>query len=239
MKVMKHVKMRGLCLAGLCVMSVLAFGMTGTASASILFLPLSHKFPYHMAGVGGKSVLETVGGGVENRVESEHVDVLLLALSPTLADVHLNFLQSVAAGGLAKCSNVTGQSETILINLLAHIGLADPGHRSAVLMLVPSGFKFVCTPIIGGAKTVLVKGSVIGTIESPATGVPSLLLGVTFNQTAGNQEFTTFLLGSETLLNQTEETSLSEGAFERSGQKSEFTLLHALPGEGDFLLILP
>jgi len=235
-KVMKHVKMRGLCLAGLCVMSVLAFGMTGTASASILFLPLSHKFPYHMAGTGGKSVLETVKN---EKVESGQIDVLLLALSPTLSDVHIRFLKSVAFGGLAKCSNVTGQSETILVNLLAHIGLADPGHRSAVLMLVPSGFKFVCTPIIGEAKTVLVRGSVIGTIESPATGVPSLLLGVTFNQTAGKQAFTTFLLGNETLLNQIEETSLSEAPFEQSGQTSEFTLLHALPGEGSFLLILP
>ena len=239
MKLMKNCSVRGLCLAGLCTMAAFAFGMTGTASAEILFLPVSHKFPYHMAGVGGESVLETVKGGVEGTIKSTQVDVLLLALSQTLADVHLKFLHTTAAGGLAKCNNVSGETETILVNLLSHIGLADPGFRPAVLMLVPAGFEFVCKPIIGESKTIKVQGSLIGTITHPAVGVDSELLGVVFNQTKGIQEFSTFLLGGQALTNQTELTSISGGAFEQSGQKSEQTLLKALPNEGAFLLILP
>jgi hypothetical protein len=190
-------------------MAAFAFGLTGTASAEILFLPVTHKFPYHMTGVSGKAILETKKGGAEGIIEAKQVDVLLLVLSQTLGDVHLRFLKTTAAGGLAKCGNVTGESETILVNLLAHIGLADPGFRPAVLMLVPAGFEFTCKPIIGESKVIKVRGSIIGTITHPAVGADSELLGILFNQAGGIQDFSTFLLGGQTLTNQVEETSIS------------------------------
>lgn len=234
MKLFKHVRLLGLCVASLGAMSVLGFGMAGSASATILFLPLSHKFPYHLAGLAPAPKLETVGGKIIN---SEKVDVLVLALDKSLFDTHLRFLNTTA-GGFAKCSNTANAGE-VLVNLLGHLGLADPGFVPAVLLLVPSGFKFICEAF-GVKTTVLVRGSIIGKIASPAVGADSELLQLEFNQTsAGHQEFTTFLLGGQLLTKQIEESSESEGAFEESAQSGPAALLHALPGQGPFLLILP
>lgn len=233
MKLFKHVKLLGLCVASLGAMSVLGFGMAGSASATILFLPNSHKFPYHLAGLAPEPRLETVGG---KKITSKKVDVLVLALSQTLLDAHLRFLGVESSG--APCNN-TGTSGEVLVNLLGHLGLADPGFVPAVLLLVPSGFKFTCE-LFGIKATVLVRGNVIGKIASPAVGADSELLKLEFNQTsAGHQEFTTFLLGGQTLTNQTEEASENEGVFEPSAQSGPAALLEALPGQGPFLLILP
>jgi hypothetical protein len=227
--------MRGFLLAGLGVMSVFGFGITGTASAGILFLPLSERFPYHAAGFTGKNVLEAKNQAFN--VESLHADVLVLVLSPTLADVHIRFLETTLAGG-GNCSN-TSEAQTVLINLLAHLGLVDPGRVPGVLMLVPAGFKFTCQSVLG-PQHILVRGHIIGLITSPGLNVASLLLGLLFKTTAkGVQEHKTFLLGNETLTNQIEETSVNGGAFEESGQSSGISLVHALPGEGFALLKLP
>jgi hypothetical protein len=227
--------MRGFLLAGLGVMSVFGFGITGTASAAILFEPRSGTFPYHAAGFTGKNLLEAKNQTFS--VESQHADVLVLVLSPTLADVHIKFLETTSAGG--NCSNVTGEAQTVLINLLAHIGLIDPGRVPGVLMLIPSGFKFTCQSIIGPVH-ILVRGGVIGLITHPALNTASLLLGILFKTTTkGVQEHKGFLLGSQTFTNEHEETSVNGGAFEESGQSGGVSLVHALPGEGDFLLKLP
>jgi len=58
---MKCRKISGLCFAVLGVMAVFAFGTAGSASAEILFLPNSHRFPYHLVGVGGQTRLLTTG----------------------------------------------------------------------------------------------------------------------------------------------------------------------------------
>ncbi len=235
MKLLKHVKLLGLCITALGAMSVFGLGTAGSASATILFLPASHKFPYHLAGTAAKPRLETVGG---KAVEAEKVDILVLALSQSLFDTHLRFLKSKNVNTGAPCANTSNSGE-ILVNLLGHLGLADPGFVPAVLLLVPTGFKFTCE-LLGVIVTVLVKGSVIGQITSPAIGTESELLGLLFNQTsAGHQQFTTFLLGGQTLTNAFEESSENEGAFEQSAQSGPFGLVHALPGEGSFLLILP
>jgi hypothetical protein len=238
MKLMKHT-IRGLCLAGLCITSVLAFGMTGTASATILFLPLTHTYPYHLAGLHkAKSVLETVGG---TGVESESLHVLVLVLSPTLADVHIRFLQSRTVGLGERCwSPSEGEaSQIILVSLLAHLGLADPGRVPAVLMLVPRGFEFKCR-VLGAETGIQVRGLVIGTLTHPGLGVCTLLLGILFNQSRGRQDFTTFLLGNETITNAFEESRVGTGSFEQSGQSTSLpVLLHALPGEPGFFLLLP
>jgi len=226
---MKFVKVRGLCLAGLGFMSVFAFALGGSASAApLLFVP-TKGFPYHMAGTGGASVLETVGG---TEVTSTQSDVLTLALTSTLFDLHIEFLKAKADG--TACKN-DGKSEAILVNLLGHLGFADPGAVPGVLLLVPSGFEFECAFGIAKEK---VRGSVIGTITAPGLGKASEEMTVSFKQSKGKQEFTEFLLGSTLLTSQFEESSLDGSEFEQSGQSGEATL-KALLGQGTFSLVSP
>src|ERR1700727_1151328 len=121
---MKHVKVRGFCLAGLCMMAALAVGAAGSASAApLLFIPHSGKFPYHFVGTGGTTRLVTAGGST---VTSTAVDILALVLFPTLFDTHLEFLKTSTSTplGSGPCSNVSG-TETILANVLGHFGFAD------------------------------------------------------------------------------------------------------------------
>jgi len=159
-------------------------------------------------------------------------------LSQTLFDAHFRFLETGV--GSSTCTSPGESAGTVLIRLLGHFGLADPGFVPAVLLLVPAGFRFTCSlgPI---SQEVLVRGGIIGRIASPAVNEDSELLKLLFNETAthGHQDLTTFLLGGQALTNQIEETSISEGAFEQSAQSGPLILLHALPGEGPFLLILP
>jgi len=234
-KFIKHLRISGLCFAALGVMVVCGFGTAGSASAEILFLPNSHIFPYHLVGTGGLTRLLTANS---SSIESKKVDILLLVLSQTLFDAHFRFLETGV--GSSTCTSPGESAGTVLIRLLGHFGLADPGFIPAVLLLVPNGFKFTCVlgPI---SQTVLVRGGVIGRIASPAVNEDSELLKLLFNETAshGVQDLTTFLLGGQALTNQIEESSQEEGAFEQSGQSGPLVLLHALPGEGPFLLILP
>jgi len=233
---MKKVKISGLCLTGLCMMAVFAFGAVGSASAApLLFIPHSGKFPYHFLGTGGLTKLVTAGG---NTVESEPVDILGNVLSSTLFDLHLEFLKAKTKSfGGGKCTNVTGSEETILANLLGHFGFADPGNVAGVLLLIPGHITFTCT-VLGVPIPILVRGAVIGTIDSPALNVASELLRVLFHQSGGSQDFRAFLLNNQLLNPEDEETSVSGGTFELSGQESEAHLL-ALPGQGTFLLVSP
>jgi hypothetical protein len=234
-KSVKYVKVRGLCLVSLGLMSVLVLGIANASASTLLFVP--HKgFPYHLSGLSGKGKLETIGG---TSLTSTATHALTIILNSTLFDLHLEFL-GVKAFGIAPCTNVTGQTETILVNLLGHLGLADPGNHPAVLLLVPGGFEFTCTNPIGGKKEkVNVQGSVIGLITKPAIGVASEEMTLTFEQSKGKQKHTEFLLPENVLMtNQIEETSLNGGAFEQSAQESEPTTLKALPGQGTFLLVL-
>jgi hypothetical protein len=234
MKFKKRLKARGLCISGLCLMSVISFALAGTASATpVLFVP-TKGFPYHFTGVGPKTSLLTVGG---SEVKSEKVDVLALVLNSTLFDVHLEFLEATGPDG-SECTN-TSRSNDILVNLLGHLGLADPGDVPAVLLLVPSGFEFKCEALGGLVKVpVKVQKSIIGQIASPALGVPSELMRLVFNQSKGVQQFTTFLLNNETLTSQFEETSVNGGAFEQSGELGEADL-KALANQGTFTLVAP
>jgi hypothetical protein len=235
-KLTEHIKARGLCLLVPGLMSLLTLGFVGSASgASLLFIPHSGKYPYHFVGTGGKSKLETVGG---KTVNSEKVDILALVTSPTLANVHIEFLKSTSELG-STCTN-TSNSETILVNLVEHLGFADPGNHPAGLYLVPSGFEFKCEALGGLVKIpVKVRGSVIGTTTKPGLNEAATELTGIFNQSKGKQEFTSFLFGSTLLANQHQESSINEGAFEESGQSSEATTVKGLAGEGTFLLVSP
>ena len=194
----------------------------------LLLVPSTGTYPYHLVGVGGKLLLEAVGG---SKIESGQVDFLTLVLSATLFDASLKFLKTKSSG--TACTN-TAESETVLTNMSGHFGLADPGSVPAMLLLVPSGFEFTC----GGLVKVKVKGAVVGKITKPGLKASSEELLVSFKQTKGKQEFTTFLLGHELLANRFEEASISGGAFEQAGEEGEAHLL-ALPGQGTFLLLSP
>jgi hypothetical protein len=219
-KLMTHLKIRGLCLAGLCLTAVFAFGPAGSASAKVLlFVPsTTPAFPFHLSGNGGPGTLETVKGA---KVTSTAVDALAIILSATLFDAHLEFLGSKAEG-LVACNTAGNASGVILINLLGHLGLADPGDSPAVLLLLPSGgFEFSCG-ILGSVK---VRGSVIGLITAPGilkSGQTSMTLK--FEQAKGVQKHTSFLLGESLLTNQIEESAALGGGFEQSGQSGEATL---------------
>jgi hypothetical protein len=229
-------KITGLCLAALGLTAVFAFSAASASAAPLLFVPHSGKFPYHLAGAGGATKLETVSG---TAISSTSIDVLALVLSPTLFDARLAFLGSNSFGG--KCNNEGNEtSETILLNLLGHLGKAhtSTGEVSAVLLLIPTGFEFTCFNTLIGTVSVLVKGSVIGQITKPALNTASEELLLSFKQTSGKQELKSFLLGNALLANQHLESSINHGAFEEAAQAAHATL-KALAGQGTFLLITP
>jgi hypothetical protein len=213
-----------LCFASFCSLAILTFGVAGNAAAFLV--PLSGKYPYHLAGLGGKATFETVGGSI---VTAEKVDAVAAVLSESLLDLQLQFLGAKSSG--LKCTN-TSSAETILTNLLGHFGASDPGKNSAILLLVPSGFEFTC----GGIAKVKIKGAVIGTISGPEENQETEEFTLLFNQTKGKQAYTSFLLGEELRTNQIEEASISGGAFEQVGEQGEPITLKASSGEGKFEL---
>lgn len=218
---------RGLCLAGLCLTVVFAFGAVGSASAAkTLLFESSSGFPYHMVGTGGASKLEGVGGGT---VTSTSSDLLTVILSKTLFDLRILFLG--AKTGNTACSN-TSNTEGILVHLLGHLGLADPGDKPAVLLLVPTGFEFKC----GAFITEKIRGSVIGEITKPALLVAGQKeMTIKFEQVKGVQKYTEFLLPGGTLdKGLFEESSLDGFPFEQSGQEGEGTV--KATGTGTFEL---
>lgn len=218
---MKRIK--GLCLVSLGLVSVFALGVTGSASAKVLLFKSPESFPIHFAGTGGASTLETLSG---KAITSTQTDLLAVVLNSTLFDLHINFLHSTAENGLAECSN-TSNPTTILVNLLGHLGLADPGDKPAVLLLVPSGFEFVCSALGGIVKeTVKVKGSVIGEITKPTILTAGATELTTKFEAAGRgvQKFTEFLLNNTLTTNLMQESSIGGGAFELSAQAGEGTL---------------
>jgi hypothetical protein len=230
MILMKRMKVRGLCLVGLGLMSTLAFGLAGSASAApLLFKPANGIFPYHFTGTGGETILETLSG---KKVEAASTDIQINQLNSTLFDLHIEFLKLKAEA--TACKN-EGKAEAVLMNLLGHLGLADPGNKPAVLLLVPTGFEFECA--FGIAKEKL-RGELIGEITSPGLSTGSELESLSFVQSKGMQALSTFLLGSETLTNQFEEISLNGGAFEGWGQLGAADL-KAVAGEGKFELVSP
>jgi hypothetical protein len=238
---MEQFKIRQVCLAGLCMMAVFAFGAAGSASAApLLFIPHTGKFPYHLAGIAGKAELEQTGG--LTGITSEKVDLLALVLSPTLFDAKFTFLEShtSAFGTPTNCNNEGNEtSSTILLSLLGHLGFADPGNVPAVLLLVPTGFDFKCfnLPIVGSVL-ILVKGGVIGQITKPGLNAASEELLINLSKsTKAVQSLRTFLLGGQTLTSDLE-SSISEASFELASQTGHGTL-KALAGEGTFLLVSP
>lgn len=236
MKFMKDFKIRGLCLSGLCLMSVFALG-TGSASAATALL---FEGPHvHAVGLAvGESRLERTNKEV---VKSSALHVLLLTLGNTLFDVHILFLGvQGSAGALSPCglTATTTSTEHVLIELLGHLGLADPGNRHAALLLVPSGFAFFChNPLNNTNEEVKVRGSVIGLITKPAAGVETTELGLQLKQSGGIQEFTEFLL-PPLMTGQILESATGAGAFEQAGEATPEVVVKSLLTTEKFKLVL-
>jgi hypothetical protein len=219
---------------------VFVLGAAGSASASTLLFE-SEKPDWHATGLTvSTGLLATVGG---KKIESTAAHVLILVLNQTLFHIHILFLGVHAEGTtLAPCgdTSTTTSSGHILLAMLGHLGLADPGGHNAVLLLIPSGFSFFChNPILNINEEVKVQGSVIGEITKPAVGVATEELGIKFEQSAGKQKFTEFLLPENVLMtNQFLESKTGGGAFEQAGEATEEIVLKALPGAGKFKLVL-
>lgn len=236
MKPFKNAWQRALWLAGGILMLASALGGAGSASAtSLLFLPESGKFPYHLAAGGflGHVVLLTASG---DEFLTEAIDASTAVRSATLFELQLLFLLPDIIGGGAGLSCSPGE---ISWNLLGHFGSADPGSRPAVLLLAPAGLASVCR-----GTTVLVRGAAVGLISQPGTGVASELLDLSFKQTKAQQEFTSFLLfGGGLKTDQLLETRFDGGPFgtsefEKSALQFEALPLKSLSGEGKFTLEL-
>jgi hypothetical protein len=233
----KRLKVRGLYLVGLCLVSVFAFGAAGSASAaSLLFVPSSGTFPYHFVGSSGESQLNPLSTSNPS-VKSQKSDVLVLVKTSTLFNTHIDFLESTSNS--EPCGSTAATSGTISVDLEGHLGFADPGVVPAVLLLVPGHITFKCRVLGSIEVPTLIRGGIIGRITAPALNTSSELLLISFKQAAkGVQEFSTFLLGNELLLNEMEQVSINKGAFELSSQVGHVTL-HALVGQGTFQLVSP
>lgn len=234
MNLMKSI--RGLALACLCLGAVFAFGVAGSASAAtLLFVPHTKGFPYHLVGTGGASELESLIG---TKITSSESDILIQVLSATLADNNITFLHVKL--GSEECQNAGAGTETVKTGLLlSHLGFADhEGKERPASLLLIGKIHFFCNVPLIGKELILVRGSIIGEITSPALGVASELLTVKYAQKKGVQLLESILFGSTTVAGQHQESSFAEGAFEQSAQSGEGTV-HALPGQGTFLLVSP
>jgi hypothetical protein len=214
MQPMKHAKIVGRCLAGLCLTAAFAFGTTASASAKVLlFVPSTEAT--HVKALSGPGVIR-IGPNSFNYATVHILEKIILGF--TLSR-RIRYLAFQAAG--IKC-NTAGEPEgVVLLDLLGHLGLADPGDVPAVLWSVPSGFEFIC----GGLVTAKLRGSVISLLTKPAL----LKAGETevttkFDQSEGKQSQTSFLLGNTLLTNQFLEGSISGGAFEQGSIEEEATL---------------
>lgn len=203
-----------------------AFGAGSASAANTVLFESSSGFPYHTVGTGGTMKFEPISGTVITSTSSE---LLTEVLNKTLLDIHILYLGFRFNG--TSCSN-TSNAEAVLIEMLGHIGLADPGDHPAVLLLVPAGFEFKCGPLV----TVKERGAYIGEITKPAlltAGQKEMTLK--FEETKGVQKYTEFLLPGGVLdKGEFEEWSLGGGAFEQVGQEGEMTL--KATGTGTFEL---
>lgn len=239
MDLMKSV--RRLRLAFLLVVALWMFAVACDATAvPLLFVPHSGKFPYHFVGKGGHSNLP-LGESLKNSfesLESPEVHVLTLILNATLSDTTLLFLKVRNTLG-EPCSNVTGTENVAINNIVGHLGFAHHEKNFAIpaILLLLGRQDFKCK-IFGVETLVVVLGAVIGQITSPALNTASTLLLINYKQVKGEQLLTQILLGNELLTGQSQLTVVGGAAEEKTGQEGHATL-HALPGEGTFLLVAP
>lgn len=232
MKSSKCLRMRRMYLAGLCLLSALLLMTAGSATAaSLLFRPAT-GFPYIFVGSVGVVKIETVG---RSAVVATGGHYSVRVLSATTADGQALFLGIKSNG--EPCGNApNARSGDILVNLFAHLGLAHPGDVPAILLLIPNGFEFKCLILGGLAEVPLqMRGSIIGHIVSPAVGVESENLLLSFMQSRGVQEFTTFLKGNQILTSQFGELSIDDSSFEQVAEEGH----GVLRGSTAFLLISP
>ena len=224
---MKPLKSFVLYLAVLGLVVLFAAVGVGTASAAktVLF-ESSSGFPFHMAGTGGATRFETRGGAA---ITATSVDALARILNKTLFDLKILYLGFKTEG--TSCSN-TSNAEAVLIEMLGHLGLADPGDHPAVLLLVPAGFEFKC----GAFIVIKEKGAYIGEITKPALLVAGQKeMTLKFEESKGIQKYTEFLLAGGVLdKSQFLEWSQSGFPFEQAGQEGEMTL--KATGTGTFEL---
>jgi hypothetical protein len=235
---MKRIRIAGLCLTGLCLMSVSAFGTVASASATEVLYELSKgAFPATFKSEGKEtSTLETVGKEKISCKETKDEGSIgggSETKSAHLGTVNITFTGCTALGGLAKCQSGSTSGEIKLSSVVYHLGLADPGDIPAQLLLIPTGFSFKCSAL-GIEEEVKVTGEVIGELqnakgETAKAGESAKEGKLVFAQEKGKQKYTEFLLSltkpeNELMTKQQLASAKGGGASEQSGQSSNDTL---------------
>ena len=224
---MKRMRMMGLLIVAVFAISVVASSASaspvfytkvvqgGTASAPI---PFTGTLGAAFLEPASKTKITCTGGTATGEITSS-----------TLSKNNVtHFVGCEIAGAGLKCNSAgkgTGEIDTkVLEGKLGAISATLPGIRLFDEAGGPGAIlaEFVCG---GGAVTVVVKGSVIGSLSGaagtePANGKFASSNKLTFAETAGKQKYQNFLSEAPEQL----ESNSNGGAFEKSGQSVIATL---------------
>jgi hypothetical protein len=218
--------MRTIKLCVLAFAAVLAFSAVSATGASaaeeILFKAGAIGATFKSE--GGKSELQA-GGGLAITCESVKNNGVIT--DQHLGEVTITFGTKCKENLGGECTLGAVKGSITLKELIWHLGLADPGHLPAILILVPGTLKISCT--FGNIE---VKGNVIGLLEKVGGGAvkPGEALKeavLNFKATGGKQEKTEFLLSlaaKELMTKQNLEANVLGGGFKEAGEVSTDTL---------------
>jgi hypothetical protein len=226
-----------LCLAALAaVLALSAVAATGASATEILFS--SNVIGKGFKSTGGIVKFVTAGGAVF--LECRKVTNQGTFIDQHLGKVSILFEECTEEGFKSKCETSGNSLEGhITLESEYHLGLADPGHLPALLLLLKE-LTLKCS--IGG--TIKVKGSIIGLLQNtkgePATlDKPLSEALLTFEQKSGKQNATEFLLslagGAKDKAKL--EISIFGGEFGEAAEESKDTLREFTTTSGEIELI--
>jgi hypothetical protein len=165
---MKRMRITGLCLVGLCLTAIFAFGaVTGASAAEILYQLSRGAFPATFVSSSTENQalerangerfecarqidLGTIGGNAGEGTKNAH-----------LGKTTIKFTGCTALDGAISCqTGGSKEGEIEIKELVYHLGLADTKGVAPIpseLLLIPTGFSFKCSIV-----TEEVTGSVVG-----------------------------------------------------------------------------
>jgi hypothetical protein len=227
---MKRIRIMGLCLVACFAMSVVASSVA-SAAAPVFYTKAS---PGEVAptvpftGTLGAAFLEGKSGTkitcTAGTASGEVVDA-------TTTKNNVTTFTGCETSGF-KC-NSTGQGEGVIVTNVLEGTLGNVTATTAGVRLFPEatgrGTELAAFACAGGTVPVKVKGSVIGALsgssgKTVAEGKFGTSQKLTFAETKGIQKYTKFLVGQGEAGEEQLESSVSGGAYEKSGQSVIATL---------------
>lgn len=221
---MKHVKLLSAALfAALALAGVLA----SSAFALPVLLPTpSAGTPLNFEGKGASGVLETLAGGLA--ISCTGVTLKGSFTSAAKGTTTLDFSGCNAAG---KCQTPGDAAGVILVGPnethLVFDKLASEGELGVGVLLLGISLHITCSTIVGNVL-ILVRGNVLGLVKPINTKTKTA--EVIFKQTAGDQAEKKWWNEAGTEQTSGLETSVSEKAFESSGDESTLTKIEKFSG---------